>query len=593
MNSNESVLIGVGIDTARYGHHAAFLRADLQPAAQELRFAESPAGYAEFRQALERIHNCNSNIHFCIRIDAAGQYAVNLEQFVRSLPFDKTITIGQPKQNKDYCSVHFPKRKADSVEAQACARFAVVEQPRPTPQTPPAFNQLRDVCAALEGQVKQTTRLVNQLHNRLSRVFPELALEATELNAQWVLRLLAKYPTPAKIAGARMASLLSIPYMTEDKAERIQAAALHTVASATGSVAEGLIRESVRSIDQSQEITGEWKSLLQEAYDALPPGPHLQIETIPGIGKQTAAALVAKMIDIDRFATPNSLVNYFGVFPEENTSGVDKKGKPLPPGTMQMSRKGNDLVRRCLWNAAKSAIVHNPTIRSLYARQRARGKRGDVALGLCMQKLLHLVFALWKTNKPYVAPAAPVGEEPTMSPETENAEGRKGQSPERQAVTSAPSIILSSPPAGKVSGPVPASASRKLRVNFAELRGQITIEQVLRELQWGDHMAGHGCQRRGPCPIHDASTSRSRSFSVDVNKHIFQCFNPSCGAKGNALDLWAQSQHLPIAQAAEDLAQRLKINPEQRRGTSPAIPAKGGTTHGQRPRVRASSHPTP
>src|SRR5438270_631011 len=31
--------IGVGIDTSRYGHYAAFLRDDLQPAAAELSFA--------------------------------------------------------------------------------------------------------------------------------------------------------------------------------------------------------------------------------------------------------------------------------------------------------------------------------------------------------------------------------------------------------------------------------------------------------------------------------------------------------------------------------------------------------------------------
>jgi hypothetical protein len=36
--------IGVGIDTARYGHYAAFLRDDLQPAADELAFVETAAG---------------------------------------------------------------------------------------------------------------------------------------------------------------------------------------------------------------------------------------------------------------------------------------------------------------------------------------------------------------------------------------------------------------------------------------------------------------------------------------------------------------------------------------------------------------------
>ena len=45
---------GVGIDTSRYGHYAAFLRDDLQPAADELQFAESAEGYGRLRQRFER-----------------------------------------------------------------------------------------------------------------------------------------------------------------------------------------------------------------------------------------------------------------------------------------------------------------------------------------------------------------------------------------------------------------------------------------------------------------------------------------------------------------------------------------------------------
>src|SRR5439155_3492297 len=82
-------------------------------------------------------------------------------------------------------------------------------------------------------------------------------------------------------------------------------------------------------------------------------------------------------------------------------SAVDKFGNPLPPGTQRMSPKGNDLVRSYLWNAARAAIRHNPAIGALYRRLKARGKRGDVALGHCMRKLLHLVFAVWKTNRPF------------------------------------------------------------------------------------------------------------------------------------------------------------------------------------------------
>jgi transposase len=560
MSTSPSVPIGVGFDTARYGHHVSFLRPDLQPAAQAFTFTESPAGYAQLRQALEHLQEKYGSVHFNMRIDAAGQYAANLERFLRAWPGEKTLSVGQPKQNRDYCRVHFPKRKADPVESLACARFALVERPAATPETPTAFAQLRDVAAAVESQAKLTTRLVNQLHNRLACVFPELARDVSSVRAAWVLGLLAKYPTPERIAGAHRSSLVSIPHLSADQAQRIQAAAGNTVASSRGPVAEGLIRQSVRSIRHSQQTSRALLDLLEQAYQALPEGPHQQIVTIPGIGPQTAAALVAKMVSIDRFATPGAVVNYFGIFPEESSSGVDKGGRPVPPGTLRLSRKGNDLVRRCLWNAAKTAILHNPIVRDLYARQRAQGKRGDVALGHCMRKLLHQVFAVWKTNRPFTAhPESPGEPSATASPVAEGARGRKGPSPERPAVTQAPSTIA--PAAGPSNPPTatPAGPARGPRLDFAQLRQQISMEQVLRELQWWDCLKGQGAQRRGPCPLHQSASPQGRCFSVHLGKKVFQCFDATCGAKGNVLDLWAQSRRLTIAQAAQDLAQRLGI----------------------------------
>src|SRR5437016_5344702 len=41
----QTVTIGVGLDTSRYGHHASFLGGDLENAAADLDFVESGAGY--------------------------------------------------------------------------------------------------------------------------------------------------------------------------------------------------------------------------------------------------------------------------------------------------------------------------------------------------------------------------------------------------------------------------------------------------------------------------------------------------------------------------------------------------------------------
>src|SRR5262245_54414251 len=77
--------IGVGIDSARYGHGVSFLRPDRQPAAKPLTVLENQAGYQALQQRLEQLHHQHPQAYFQIRIDAAGQYAANLEHFLRAL----------------------------------------------------------------------------------------------------------------------------------------------------------------------------------------------------------------------------------------------------------------------------------------------------------------------------------------------------------------------------------------------------------------------------------------------------------------------------------------------------------------------------
>ena len=82
----KTLRIGVGIDTSRYGHYAAFLRDDLQPAAGELQFVESAAGYAQLRARFEQIVSKLGTLHFAVRLDVAGQYGDNLLHFLHTLP---------------------------------------------------------------------------------------------------------------------------------------------------------------------------------------------------------------------------------------------------------------------------------------------------------------------------------------------------------------------------------------------------------------------------------------------------------------------------------------------------------------------------
>jgi transposase len=556
--------IGVGIDTARYGHRVSFLRPDRQPAAKPLTVLENHAGYRGLQQRLEQLHQQHPQAHFHVRIDAAGQYAANLEHFLRALPLPVTISIGEPKRNKDYQKAHFPKRTTDDTESQAMARFAVVEQPPATPAVPAPLTLLREIAARLQAQVKQTTQAVNRLHNLLARVFPELATLAEDFSAHWVLHLLDHYPTAERIAHAHLSSLEQIPYLPKDQAEPLHQAARRSVGSLHGEVAETLVRELVTQVRHASLHEEKLRQLLTEAFAALPSGGQQQLLTIPGIGTATAAVLTAKIMDIERFVSAEHLVGYLGVFPQEDSSGVDKHGQPLPAGTLRMSPKGNDLVRGYLWNAARAALQHNPAIRALYRRLKAKGKRGDVALGHCMRKLLHLVFAVWKTNRPFdekhfpwepPAPPSPPPATPAAAAGNDKAVGHTQALPAQPVVTTAASTVEQAvPPVKPAAAPAPAGPAPRPWVDFALLREQITLEQVLRHLGLFAGLRGRGQQLRGPCPVHGPPGTKDRTFSVHLGKNVFQCFQAECGVHGNVLDLWAAVQGLPLYEAAVHLA---------------------------------------
>lgn len=94
-------------------------------------------------------------------------------------------------------------------------------------------------------------------------------------------------------------------------------------------------------------------------------------------------------------------------------------------------------------------------------------------------------------------------------------------------------------------------------IDFQTLRSLISMRAVLELLDWTP-VSKNGPQLRGPCPIHQSSSEKSRSFSVNLEKQAFQCF--SCGKKGNQLDLFAAATGLPLLEAAWTLSERLAID---------------------------------
>ncbi len=573
---------GVGLDTSRYGHYAVFLQDDLQPAADELAFAESAAGYALLRQRLQHILARQGPLAFVVRLDVAGPYADNLLHFLHQLatptadtatPLPLTLSCGDPQRNKNYRAALFGRQKSDPIEARAAARFALSERPCSDKQLSLELRILRQIASRLQAVVRQRTRLLNQFHQLLARTYPELALLTKDLAAGWVLELIHRYPSASRLAQATAAELAAIPYLPDAQAAALLEQARASIASLSGASIEELVRDHVRQLRDSNARQKRLENLLVSAYRALPQAH--QLDTIPGIGAVSAAVLTAFILDIDRFATPGQLVAYFGVLPIEVSSGVDRDGQARGPRRFVMSRRGNDLVRRYLWMAALSAIRCNPAVRALYARVVAKHPQHKaVAVGHAMRKLLHLVFAICKSGRPFdpshypwSAPAHVESSDNAMS--TSQQPTDKDMSVKGQAAGHTPDLVPAQPvvtAACADSVAETATVGESTFVDFAHLKQQLPLERVLDQLGLSARLRGRGAQRRGACPLHRGD-GRGRTFSVNLDEHVFHCFDPQCGRQGDVIDLWAAVHGLSLREAALDLVRTFNLEPSARRGT--------------------------
>jgi|SRR5579872_970199 DNA primase len=105
-------------------------------------------------------------------------------------------------------------------------------------------------------------------------------------------------------------------------------------------------------------------------------------------------------------------------------------------------------------------------------------------------------------------------------------------------------------------------------IDYRAAREQLPLTAVL-ELLGFEPRERHGNQVRGRCPVHGARTAARRSFAAHLGKNVWHCF--TCGASGNALDLWVAVTRQDLHAAVLDLCRRLGRN-------VPWLPAGGRQT---------------
>lgn len=120
------------------------------------------------------------------------------------------------------------------------------------------------------------------------------------------------------------------------------------------------------------------------------------LRSIPGVGPQLAAYLIAMTDGFTRFTTARELACHSGIAPFERSSGSSVRGRT------QVSHKANKTLKTLLHMGAMSSVRSPGELQDYYKRKVEEGKKPMLVLNAVRNKIVHRVCAVIKKGEPYI-----------------------------------------------------------------------------------------------------------------------------------------------------------------------------------------------
>src|SRR5262245_53777447 len=162
-----------------------------------------------------------------------------------------------------------------------------------------------------------------------------------------------------------------------------------------------LTRAARTSVERAIKFLGREADRIQAEADALIAAhPALKADrdllaSIPGVGTQTAATVLAELPAIDRLPSAQSAAASAGLAPREFRSGASVRRRT------RLSKAGNARLRKALFLPTQTAVRFNPLLQGFFARLIAAGKPKMQAVGACMRKLVMICYGVLKNRAPF------------------------------------------------------------------------------------------------------------------------------------------------------------------------------------------------
>jgi len=383
----------MGIDVSK--GYADFMVIDAQkkPVIKGFQLDDTFEGHLSLYNIVGRFLSEHSNAILFVGLESTGGYENNWYNSLTA--FQGSLDIQTARLNplgvKRNSQADLKKNTTDKISAQNIAEYLVAHPEKVTYQQQDQLAGLRKQWGFIQMLTKQRTQFLNQFKGLLYTSNPELLRYCrTEIPA-WLLKLVVQYPSATRLKRAKAKTVAKIPYVPKEKAQQLVADAKRSVASATDTATEELVIDTARQITHLNKTLDEQSRRMIKTCDVPEIG---LLKTFSGISDKSAIGLFIEIQTVKRFASAKKLASFFGVHPVYKISGDGVGG-------IKMSKQGRKQPRHILYMVALAAIQCNPLIKSIYEKNQKSGKHNMAAMGVCMHKILRIIYGMLKHNKPF------------------------------------------------------------------------------------------------------------------------------------------------------------------------------------------------
>jgi len=385
----------LGADVSKGYCDFMLLDANKRPMEEVFQLDDSFDGHEKLYRILSEFCHQHPQSQIYAAVESTGGYENNwfhtLVNFQSSLPL-KTARLN-PCGVSNNSKAGLQRNITDPISAENVAKYMIEHPENIIYQQQDPLASLRKQWSFIKMLSKQKTQLLNQLESNLYGANPEILAYCKHGVPNWVLSVLQRYPTAAKLARAKKSAVAAIAYVSPQKAVALIGAAKKSVASATDEVTAQIIKAMVKQIQQlTKTIDAQEKSISENCTV-----PQVQLlKTFVGVGDISAVGLILQIGSIERFGSAKKLSSFFGLHPIYKKSGDGSWG-------FHMSKKGRVVPRQILYMVAMVAIQKNPLIKEIYLKHTEKGMEKMAALGVCMHKICRIIYGMLKHNKAFDA----------------------------------------------------------------------------------------------------------------------------------------------------------------------------------------------